>query len=254
MSTTGPDPTGADPERVRLSWPGESPARPGAVSRPRRAPRPSPPEDEGGPGGVEVDHGAEVVGRDLPRLVRPLPVVEAEAGAGAALRRAVVEAHDRLADRLLQRLRTVREDIDADMSELRSELGALRESVEASADELPLRQIRMSISELRSEIAGLRHALTESPVLAAMAADLAALRDDLADLSGLEVPEVRDTSRSDAIVDELEALRAEMTSLRRRISLRVAAPESDGLTDEQLDRLAEAVADRLRPAPPPRRR
>lgn len=256
MSTSGPDPTGGDPERVRLSWPGAEQARPTAGPRPRRAPRAS---DRGAEpvSEVEVPDDIEPAGRDLPRLVRALPVVESEGLASAALRRAVVEAHDRLADRVLQRLRTVREDLDADMTELRSEIGALRESVEMAGDDLALRQIRTSIHELRSEVVALRHAILESPVLARLGDDVAALRDDLAALTGGEVviPAPGAPGVPVAVADELEALRMELASLRRRIALRASTEEPDVLNDAAINRISEAVAARLRAAmPAPRRR
>lgn len=85
-----------------------------------------------------------------------------------------------------------------------------------------------------------------------VAAELEALRRILADrvdppLSAPDdvVEEVRTAVGSalehlpDAVAD---ALKAELVALRRRIKVR---SEADVLTDEQLDRIAESVADRL---------
>lgn len=246
MSTTGPDPRGDDPQRVRLSWPGDEPTRTPDPGGARRRPR------------VTRDVEDAYVHSDVPQVVHPLPLVEADSMGGPALRRAVVDAHDRLADRVLQRLRAFREDIDADLAELRSEMAALRQSVEDMGDRMPARQIRSSLEELRGDLAGLRRAGFDGSQLEHISGELAGLRSDLADLAarmddGAGRPGPPSASPG-PVANELAELRSEIASLRRRISLRVAVPDAGGLSDAQIEKVAEAVAGRLGAASPPRGR
>lgn len=88
----------------------------------------------------------------------------------------IVDAYERLGTRLLSRMRDLREDVDADLSELRSEISSLRTSIEDVADRVQLRQMRSSIDDLRSDVAGLRRAVLEWPELERVATDVSALR------------------------------------------------------------------------------
>lgn len=165
--------------------------------------------------------------RGLPQVVRPLPTAE-DPLAGSTIRRALVEAHDRLADRMLQRLRAMRDDIDADLAELRSEMSALRHSIDDAGDRVPIRQMRTSLEELRADVAALRRV-------------------------GLPEVDADALAAGGRVAEELAALRNEIAALRRRISLRAVA-ESPGLSDEQLHLLAELVAERMRATGTRRRR
>lgn len=215
---------------MRLSWPGE-------------AHIPAPSEDVPHLH-VDVEGADDAIGADQVDPLRTFPVVEADPVAGMALRRAMVDGYDRLADRVLHRLQVVREDIDADLADLRSEVTALREAVEDVGNRVQLRQLRSSIDELRSDVAGLRRAVLEWPELERVSADITALRADMADivrrladsaqLSGSAAPPASlvplveeiaalrgDFSSLEPVADELAGLRGEVAALRRRIALRV---------------------------------
>ncbi len=132
----------------------------------------------------------------------------------------LVEAFDRLGARVLGRLRDLREDLDADLADVRSQVAALTGAVEDVADRVELRQLRGAVDELRSDVAGLRRTIAEP--------------------SGREhaaAPELED------LAQELSELRAEMVSLRRRMSLKASG--SGTLTPEELAAIAEVVTERL---------
>lgn len=239
--------------------------------------------------------------------------------------RLLLEAYDRLADRVLDRLRALREDTDADLAAVRSEVAALRRAVEDVADRVQLRKLWSELDEVRTELAGLRSAVQEWPELqrleekvdlllrrtgerppegdvmrgASVSAevsalaerwqeDLPALRDTLAAQrealaaqaeavealrsEGVRLSEgqraedlqrIAEVVRSSAarpevaafapMLKELAAMRvelepladlhAEMEALRRRVALRAQGPSA--LADDDLHRLADAVAERL---------
>ena len=122
-------------------------------------------------------------------------------------------------------------------------LGALEEEVAAAID------------ELRGDLASLREVVLGWPELEQVGADLAGLRTEVSDL--LESRKAFTNGDSPGLASvrtEVEALREEMVSLRRRISLRATATPA-GLDDEQLERLARAISERLAPpeGPQPRR-
>jgi hypothetical protein len=155
--------------------------------------------------------------------------------------RATIEAYDRLAERLLERLRSLREDLDADLAEVRSEIASLRAAVDDVGDRVQLRQLRASINELRGDVSSMRRAVTEWPELEQVSHDISSLRADMATLC-----ETGGTSGPVDVAPVLEAtaaVQAELVSLRRRIALRASGESS--LSDEQLDLLAEAVTTRL---------
>jgi hypothetical protein len=145
--------------------------------------------------------------------------------------RSVAEEVDRLATRILERLRSTRTAIEGDLAEVRSELAAIRQGLSALAE--------------RATGPAPAAAPAPPPDLEPLRADVADLRasvDGLAtSIAGAITPD-----RFDDIADELSGVQAELVSLRRRITLRAPGAESSGLTDEQLDRLAEAVAAKLR--------
>ncbi|MDP1821169.1 MAG: hypothetical protein Q8K58_14915 [Acidimicrobiales bacterium] len=181
--------------------------------------------------------------------------------------RVYVEAFDRLADRLLERLRALRQDVDADLGSVRAELGGLRQAVEDVADRVQLRQLRTAIDEIRADVAGLRRAVLEWPELEQLSADVGALRADIsfflehADESGTQGPSAmlgelqeavaelrrRSAAGGDAgsealapLAEGVSAMRGELTSIRRRMVLR-----SSPIDDEQLERIVAAVAQRV---------
>lgn len=136
----------------------------------------------------------------------------------------MAEAVDRLADRLLERVRSTRVAIEGQLAEVRAELAAIREGLTALAERPAGRSTAGATPDLR-------------PVLA----EVAGLRASVDAMAGTITSE-----RLDDLADELSGVQAELVSLRRRISLRAPGAEGAGLTDDQLERLAAAVADRLR--------
>lgn len=177
---------------------------------------------------VEASDGAQ---KGSLRSARPMLVAGDDGFTTAGLRRAVVEAHDRLGDRVLQRLGTARDDMDADMSELRSEIGALRELVESAGGQAFQRELGATLDAVRNEIAALR-------------LETVAMTDTLLGaIERVSSPRIK----SGPLVTELESLRSEIASLRRRISLRGSADQPGALEDAAIASIAEAVAERLRP-------
>jgi hypothetical protein len=138
---------------------------------------------------------------------------------GAGVTR-IVDAYERLGARVLGRMRDLRQDLDADLSEVRSELSSLRTEVEDVADRVQLRQMRSSIDELRSDVSSLRRAVLEWPELERMAADLAALHTANADLLELarQPRAANGGDGPDVAAEAIEALRADIVGLRDAIS------------------------------------
>jgi hypothetical protein len=234
----------------RLSWPGGAATR--RAARPRPVPRepaaPDPP-----PKGEE-------------RSAVPPPSSLEEVPLG----RVFVDAFDRLSDRLLDRLRTLRTDVDADLTALRGEMTELREAVEAMGDRAQARQLRATLDELHGEVVALRRAVLEWPELEQLTRDVTAVRGDLAflfDTSGEGGPgqapsellgelqavvarlagesarlaEVAPGPATDdgPLLEEVAALRAEVAEVRRRVA-RPAPVDGD-----QLEWLVGAVAARV---------
>jgi len=232
-------------------------------------------EREGGPGdeGAAADEEVERVSEVWTGESRA-PVLS---GADRSSR-FVVEAYDRLADRVLERLRALRVDLDSDLAEIRSEMATLRQAVDDVGDRVQLRQLRSSIDELRGDVSGLRRSVLEWPELERVSSDVAALRADVTNLLAGRTParaagpadpaavaslhEVVDDLRAavdslstvESMADALTELREEVASLRRRITLRGKGGGSATLTDDQLDRLADALIERgVIPSGRPRR-
>jgi hypothetical protein len=116
-------------------------------------------------------------------------------------------------------------------------------------------EVAVAIDELRGDVASLREVVLGWPELEQVGADLAGLRAEVSDL--LESRKAFTNGDSPGLASvrtEVEALREEMVSLRRRISLRATAAPV-GLDDDQLERLARAISERLAQpeTPPPRR-
>lgn len=225
MPTDRPTPPDDD-LAVRLQWPSDPSLAPEA-ERPAASAWPSGPEDD--------DSGAHT------------PEVVAIAGDPSRPGRTLIEAYDRLGDRVLERMRALREDIDADLSAVRSELASLRQAVDDVGDRVQLRQLRATLDELRSDVTGLRRAVIEWPELEQVSSDIAGLRSDMTEV----VQAVRGADAAapsiaalGPLVEELAELRGEVTSLRRRITLR-GEGSAPVLDEGQLARLADQVADRI---------
>ena len=228
-------------------------ARPSEPAPPSKLSRPAP--ATAGATAASVAKVADVVG---------------PAGDSGRMGRVFVEAFDRLADRLLERLRALRQDVDADLGAVRAELGSLRQAVEDVGDRVQLRQLRTTLDELRGDVAGLRRAVLEWPELEQVSSDIAAVRGDLsfifegmsegggapqgpsellselqqvvADL-GDEASRVSGDTGAAALaplLEEVAAMRGELTSIRKRMVLR-----SSPIDDEQLERIVSAVAERV---------
>ncbi len=224
MPTDRPNPPDDD-LAVRLQWPSDPSLAP-------EADRPAPP-----PWNADDDtdvHSAEVV---------------ATAGDPSRPGRTLIEAYDRLGDRVLERMRALREDLDADLSAVRSELASLRQAVDDVGDRVQLRQLRATLDELRSDVTGLRRAVIEWPELEQVSSDIAGLRSDMTEVVQAIGGGSRDATTPSLaalgpLVEELAELRGEVTSLRRRITLR-GEGSTPVLDENQLARLADQVADRI---------
>jgi hypothetical protein len=206
---------------VRLSWP----------SDPRRDELATPPSEREPEEVPEVHAGELVAGAQVGRP-------------GTSL----IDAYDRLGDRVLERMRALREDVDADLSAVRSELASLRQAVDDVGDRVQLRQLRATIDELRADVAGLRRAVLEWPELEQVSSDIGGLRGDMSTI--LEVlrtggaPPAVDLPALAPLVEEVASLRSEVSALRRRIALR-ADMQAGGADEAELDRLAAQVAERI---------
>ncbi len=150
----------------------------------------------------------------------PPPELEG-AGAGEL---ALVEEVGRLSDRLLERMRGLRVAVEADMAEIRAEIAAIRQSVSKA-----------------TERAGLAPRAGAGRDAGALHDELSALRASVDAVAASVSPD-----RLDDLADELAGVQTELVALRRRISLRAPDAEGPSLSDEQLARLAAAVAAQLR--------
>ena len=291
MQQDPPESTG-DEFAVRLSWPK-------VVVLPKDEPEPAPPPPPPTPPApaaapspaprapaAAVRPAATPARPPQPPSPPAAPVTTLRTGAGAqrpaapsdpgaipetGVARSFVDAFDRLSDRLLDRLRVLRQDVDADLNGLRSEVAALRQALEDNTHGLQLRQLQMSVDEVRTEVAGLRRAVLEWPELERVADEVAGVRGDLSLLfdgvgvgtapSALlaELGEVvgrlaEETNRLDTegiavgasgeghvsfLVDEVSSIRTEVADLARRL------PVSLGDDPKLLDRIADAVTERL---------
>lgn len=223
MTTSEGESRLTDPARVRLAWPGD---RPG----PDRAGEPSPEPDPVDPTSFGDDETEalrpEVEGN---RSLAPID----DGGLGApGLRRAIVDAYDRLADRVLQRMRSLHEDVDADLAELRSEVTTLRQAVDDLGDRVQLRSLRAAVDELRSDVVGMRRVLLEWPELERVSGDITSLRADMTDvvasISSLVEDEVltrdggeggeRATTLIGPLAEEISQLRDDVAELNRTVT------------------------------------
>ena len=277
MQTDRPG-SSSDEFSVRLSWPGSeggaSEAREPGPTAEREAPEePAGAGSDAAPG--RADGPADGAPRTPPiaavpvRTTGPATEILPPGGDGSRLSRAFVEAFDRLSDRLLDRVRSLRQDVDADLASVRSELAALRQAVDEAGDRGPLRQLKTAVEEVREDVVGLRRAVLEWPALEQVAEDVAAVRGDLAflfetsedgspaaapsellgELRGVVQRFSDEVDRLNAdpqvgalapLLEEVASMREELTSVRRRLVLR-----SSPIDDEQLERIVEAVAARV---------
>jgi len=301
MQSDRPD-AGNEEFSVRLAWPKPSPAEsaedaseatapdakaagpapdvpppPGARSAPATPPVGAPVPGKppaGAAKGPTVTAKPRPASTEVARQPRPTSTaleVANPAPDTTRMGRVFVEAFDRLADRLLERLRSLRQDVDADLTAVRSELSGLRQSVDDIGDRVQLRQLRTTLDELRADVTGLRRAVLEWPELEQITTDIAAVRSDLAFLyetgvgggEGMQAPSellaelqavvahLGERSLDPALdqpqlavlaplVEEVASVRSELTSIRRRIVLR-----SSPLDAEQLEQIVSAVAARV---------
>jgi hypothetical protein len=248
----------ADELSTELRWPDRTEAAPQGDA--------SSPDDDPPPPGVEP-LVVEVIepperewrhdGDPPPRPVQSGPVATAPGG------RFMMEAYDRLADRVLDRLRSMREGVDEDLFILRSEIAALRTSVEDVADRVQLRKVRSELDQVRAEVAGLRADVLDRPDLEVIAErtqevltevrahDPSAVAARVAELVA-EATAVREAGALDPVLAELAtvhrelgSVREDLEALRRRIALRATPSAPGGLGEEQMARLAEEVATRV---------
>lgn len=127
--------------------------------------------------------------------------------------------------------------------ELVQEIGRLRDDVAAVAARLEAGlEIDIADDDVADRVAALRDEVTAE--LEAMRVLLVDKADPAGSARGVadEVRAAVDSSLDGLPEAVADALRSELVALRRRIKVRA---EADVLTDDQLDRIAEAVADRL---------
>jgi hypothetical protein len=157
-------------------------------------------------------------------------VAAAAALPDSSLARAFVDAFDRLSERLLERLRTLRQDIDADLNGLRAEVATLRQAVDDAGQSVQLRQLHTGLDELRADLGGLRRAVLEVPELQRLADEVTAVRGDLSLLfdnagdGGEHTPS--------AVVGELEQVISRLSEEVGRMDERAGSPELTWLVDE----------------------
>jgi hypothetical protein len=259
MQSDRPD-EGTEEFSVRLAWPKPEPDEPSEEPAAAAAPPPA--------------ATAPTIGAELARTPRPtataLELVTAPSE-GQRAGQVYVGAFDRLADRLLERLRSLRQDVDADLAAVRAELSSLRQAVDDLGDRVQMRQVKTSVDELRADVAGLRRAMLEWPELEQIGNDVAAVRSDLAflyetglggdeamqapsELLGelqavverlgeragdpmLDQPELAALA---PLLEEVASVRSDLGAIRRRLQLR-----SGPLDEEQLEQIVSAVAARV---------
>ena len=262
MQHDPPDSTG-DEFSVRLSWPkvvAPTEDAPAGPAQPQKAAAPlAKPASPGTAPAASL------------RTAPPRPGTTADLGAGpeTGVARAFIDAFDRLSDRLLDRLRVLRQDLDADLSGLRTEVAALRQAVEDNTHGGQLRQLQSSADEVRSEVAGLRRAVLEWPELERVSDEVSSMRGDLsflfentaegrvlqppsAILTELEEvvgrlseevgnlgPDSGKGGDVDWLVDEIASIRTQLSDLSRRM------PVAIGDDPQLLSRIADAVTERL---------
>lgn len=133
--------------------------------------------------------------------------------------------------------------LDECLAELRMEMEGLRLAVDGVAERVEMRQLRSGLDDLRSDVAGLRRAVIDWPELERVSSEITALRADFSELfrrgdvpatpEGLAslaaaVERLREEVAANVglptlapVLSEIGELRREVTSLRRRIALRV---------------------------------
>ncbi|CAN5528783.1 hypothetical protein BH20ACT2_BH20ACT2_15410 [soil metagenome] len=226
---------------VRLSWPSDP------VHDPDRAGDEGPligdPADQGPDRADERadDRGGSAAGTGsvASELVRPGPMT-------AGRNRFGVEAFDRLAARVLERLAGMGEDLELALTAMRSEVAELRHAVDDVASRVEMRQMKAATEELRGDVNGLRRAVLEWPELEQVSSDVAGLRADVAVLLEHQDDTAGDRTAAalEPLVEELAAVRSEVATVRRRFSVS-AKPAELTLTDDQVDQLTGAVVERL---------
>lgn len=176
----------------------------------------------------------------------------------AELRRALADS-----DELLRGVLTKSDDLAVELATVRSELTTQASDDSVDVDELrdvvrdavePL-DVRGAIGNLAADLAGLGDRLTNTLATAtapSVGVDAAMQAEVLTALEGMRAELERvgraeeepkgeaDSEQDDALAAELEAMRVEIAGLKRRIALRTAK-----LTDEEVERVADAVAHRI---------
>lgn len=214
MSTPGADP------RVRLAWPGQA----GPTSAFEEEP-PQPPRAQADSEALQPDTDS----------IRPLASAD-DAGLGApALRRAIVDAYDRLADRVLERMRSMHDDVDADLAEIRSEVSTLRQAVDDLGERVQLRALRSAVDELRSDVVGMRRALLEWPELERVSGDITSLRADMTEV----VSSISGLLETDALANADDDTRGRAAALIAPLTAGLAQVREDvGALDRSVRKLS----------------
>lgn len=185
-----------------IEWPNR--ASPGEAGDPSAASAPTPASEPPASPQPEVLQPAE-------RWTAGIPSASSSGGASLLL-----SAYDRLSDRVLERLRMLREDLDAELSGVRSEVGTLRHAVDDVADRVQLRQVRAALDGLRGDVAGLRSAVLEWPELEQLGDDVRVIRAALTGVTAADRPLPPDIDDGDglATVESRQEL-AELAALMR---------------------------------------
>ena len=152
---------------------------------------------------------------DRPPALGPAPVQPELVweGADAEQARATyadAQADAELADRILDRLTTLRADVSSELAMLRAEIVVLRHAISENSASAEIHALRQDFAQLRTEVTGLGNIVIDWPELHQVTSDIATLRDALEDVADA----VTARAATDAVlVEGLAAVEANLAAL-----------------------------------------